>query len=102
MGGFLNNENSGPLMFIETYRDEIKEDFNNLYDSRKNKNNISGFDNIIINNFKIYRYEDILLIPFKKEKNKIYALVISKVEGNILKNITLTNNEFSKLEEFKQ
>lgn len=89
-------------MFIETFRDEIKDNFNCLYDSRKNKdNNINELNNLESNNIKIYKYEDVLVLPFKREKNKFSALIISKVEGNIIKNITLNINEFSKFEEFK-
>ena len=93
---FMINDNNGPLMFIDTYKDDLKFDKVCKYDSRKNKK-----DNSIVKQeidlFKIYKYNEKMIIPYKLQDNKIYGIIISKVEGNV----SLDLNESAKFEEIK-
>lgn len=93
---FMNNDNNGPLMFIDTYKDELKIDKVYKYDSRKIKK-----DNHIVKQeielFKIYQYNEKMIIPYKLQDNKIYGIIISKIEGNVC----LDLNESAKFEEIK-
>ncbi len=103
----MNNNSNGPLMFIETYKDEINDDKIYKYDSRRNKSILKGRNSILeneisIENIKIYKYQDKLIIPYKTDLKNIYGIIISKVENNIVKNIVLDLNESSKMEIFKQ
>lgn len=93
---FMNKENNGPLMFIDTYKDELKIDNVYKYDSRKNKKEDINIKQEI-ELFKIYQYNEKMIIPYKLHDNKIYGIIIYKVEGNVC----LDLNESAKFEEIK-
>ena len=100
------NDNNGPLMFIETYKDEINDKKVYKYDSRKNKGTLKNkstlFENEFdIENIKIYKYQDKLIIQYKTDLNHLYGIIISNVENNIVDNIVVDLKESSKFENFK-
>lgn len=103
----MNNNSNGPLMFIETYKDEINEDKIYKYDSRKIKKVLNDRDSLLdngisVDNIKIYKYQDKLIIPYKTDTKNIYGIIISKFENNIVKDVVIDLNESCKFEIFKQ
>ena len=90
-------ENNNPLMFIETYKEDIKFEKVCKYDSRKQKVANSNITDLNIENLKVYKYLDKTIIPYKSDDKKIYGIIVSKIEGNII----LDLNEFTKFEEIK-
>ena len=97
------DDNNSPLMFIETFKDEIKSDNVSKFDSRKVKikNDVVLNSDFNFEDIKVYKYKDKLIIPYKTDKYKLYGIIISLFEGNIVSNITLDLNEFSEFQEFK-
>ena len=90
-------ENNNPLMFIETYKEDIKIEKVCKFDSRKQKLKDLSIKEFNIENFKIYKYLDKTIIPYKSDDKKIYGIIVSKIEGSL----TLDLNESIKFEEIK-
>lgn len=90
-------EKNNPLMFIDTYKEDIKVEKVCKFDSRKQKVKDLTYEDFNLDNFKIYKYFDKTIIPYKSDDKKIYGIIVSKIEGNII----LDLKDAIKLEEIK-
>lgn len=92
-------EYNNPLMFIDSIKDEIKDNNNNVFDSRKmdclginkiNAHKINKFRDYV-NEFKkghisICKYNNQLIIPYKLDNSCLYGIkVLENVDNQLVR-----------------